>query len=191
MLGNSAHSFDDAVRHLLQRLQPRSVLELGCGRGKFAGLFREALGNDGEITAIQRLFADGERETLREAGYREVIDRDILEHFREGFDTQYDLVVALDVIEHFLLGDALSIIGFALYRCDYLLLVWPSAHPQSAETSAFDRHRCSFELRDLAAKFDVVHYSQTGFAQMHYQHRYHLALLRGYMNHRVPPSLAG
>jgi hypothetical protein len=99
------------------------------------------------------------------------------------------LIVALDVIEHFLISDVMSIINFSLYRANFLLLVWPSAHPQTAVTHPFDRHRSSFELKDLSEKFDVVFYSQTGFAQMHYLHRYHIALIRGFMNPGVLPPV--
>lgn len=192
MLGTSSGAYDATIRHVLQLLRPQSVLELGCGQGKFGGLLRETLGEIGNLRAVQKIFTPGDREALRSLGYRDVVDRDILEHFREGFDEHYDLVVALDVIEHFLISDIWSIVHFALYRADYMLLVWPSAHPQSAVTSAFDRHRSSFELSDLASRFDVVFYAQTGFAQVHFQHRYHIALLRGFMNAKVlPPVLAG
>jgi len=40
-------------------------------------------------------------------------------------------------------SDVISIINFSLYRADYMLLVWPSAHPQAATTSPFDRHRAA------------------------------------------------
>lgn len=190
MLGTSSNLFDAGIVQLLRQLKPGRVMELGCGRGKFADLCRTAMPQSPPaMVAVQRLFAEDERAMLASSGYAEVIDRDILEYFREGFDERYDLIAALDVIEHFLLHDALSIIGFALYRCDYLLLVWPTSHPQDAQTCAFDRHRYSFTLRELTSHFDVVHYQQTGFAQAHFQHAYHLALLRGYMNHRNPAPI--
>lgn len=192
MLGSSAHYFDRGLQGLLAQLSPGRILELGCGQGKFGQL----LSGSGapapqRLAAVQRLFSAEDGLRLRERGYHQIFDRDILEYYREGFDERYDLIVALDVIEHFLLSDAMSIIAFSLYRADWLLLVWPSAHPQDADTHGFDRHRCSFGLRELSAQFDVVHYQQTGFAQMHYQHAYHLALLRGYMNPRVLPPLRG
>lgn len=189
MLGNSSPVFDACITQAVQLIKPQTILELGCGQGKFGGLLMQGNHRPAQLKAVQKLFSAGEPDYLSSKGYQEIIDRDILDYYREGFDEHYNLIVALDVIEHFLLSDVMSIIGFSLYRADYLLLVWPSAHPQTAETSPFDRHRASFELKDLTDKFDVVFYSQTGFAQMHYQHRYHIALLRGYMNASVVPPI--
>jgi hypothetical protein len=187
MLGNSSTIFDSCISQVVNLIKPQSILELGCGQGKFGGLLMQGDYQSAQLKAVQKVFSSGEPDYLRTKGYQEIIDKDILAYFREGFDENYNLIVALDVIEHFLLSDVISIINFALYRADYMLLVWPSAHPQSAVTNPFDRHRSSFELKDLTDRFDVVFYSQTGFAQMHYQHRYHIAVLRGCMNANVLP----
>jgi hypothetical protein len=187
MLGNSSSAFDSCIAQVVNLIKPQQILELGCGQGKFGEILRRGGHQFEQLRAVQKLFLSDEREYLIGMGYQEIIDRDIFEYYREGFDENYNLIVALDVIEHFLLSDVMSIIDFSLYRADYMLLVWPSAHPQSAVTNSFDRHRASFELKDLTGKFDVVFYSQTGFAQMHYQHRYHIALLRGVMNTKVFP----
>jgi len=185
MLGNSSSTFDACIAQVVKLINPQSILELGCGQGKFGGLLSQNGHQAVQLKAVQKIFANDEPEYLRGKGYQDIIDRDILEYFREGFDDNYTLIVALDVIEHFLLSDVMSIINFSLYRADFMLLVWPSAHPQAAVTNPFDRHRASFELKDLTEKFDVVFYSQTGFAQMHYLHRYHIALLRGFMNPNI------
>jgi SAM-dependent methyltransferase len=188
LLGSSSTQVDAIVRLLIGRLNPGEVLELGCGKGKFGELLKSEVPS-ARIEAVQKLFSPDDEEGLKSRGYTDVIDRDIMDFYREGFDKSYDLIVALDVIEHFLYSDIISIINFSLYRSEYMLLVWPSAHPQSAVTNAFDRHRASFELRDLSDKFDVVFYIQTGFSSMNVLHRYHLALLRGFMNVKTLPSL--
>lgn len=189
MLGSSASHFDANIGQILRMVQPDRILELGCGQGKFAGLVQANGLSPSRLVAVQKIFSEADASGLKSRGYHDIVDADIMEYFRTGFDEQHDMVVALDVIEHFLYSDILSIINFALYRSDYMLLVWPSAHPQSAETSPFDRHRASFELRDLSDRFDVVYYAQTGFAQMHCVHRYHIALLRGFMNVKVLPAV--
>jgi hypothetical protein len=179
MLGGSSNLFNAHIVKIIKQLDARRILELGCGTGKFSNLISNP---NIDITAVQKLFNPGDEQLLHQAGYKKIIDMDILDYFRVGFDEQYDAVVILDVIEHFLLGDALSILTFALYRANWVLVAWPSKHPQMGEIHAFDRHRCSLEIKDLTSHFDVVFYSQTGFAQVHFLHRYHLVLMRGYMN---------
>lgn len=186
MLGSSSDIFNACIQQVISLVQPKNILELGCGQGKFGEVLKHT-GQEAKITAVQKVFSDNDIPLLTSKGYRQVIDRDILDYYREGFDENYDLIVAIDVIEHFLISDVMSIIHFSLYRANYLLLVWPSEHPQSASTNAFDRHRSSFNLKDVADRFDVVFYSQTGFAQMHYLHRYHIVLIRGFMNPNVLP----
>jgi hypothetical protein len=182
MLGSSSSIFDEQIKNLIQAIQPVTILELGCGQGKFGSLLREAKHSPSSLVAVQKIFNPEDFNSIASQGYSQVIDRDILDYYKEGFDEEYDLILALDVIEHFLFSDILSIINFSLYRSKYLLLVWPSCHPQAASTSTFDRHRSSFTLKDLADKFDTVFYSQTGFANHHFLHQYHIILLRGFMN---------
>jgi hypothetical protein len=189
MLGVSSSSFDASIGQLIKVLQPQTLMELGCGKGKFANILKSIGHQPQTLTAVQKIFGADEPAFLRGLGYTGVIDRDIYDYYREGFDENYNLIVAMDVIEHFMWSDVISIINFSLYRADYMLLVWPSAHPQAATTSPFDRHRASFELKDLTDRFDVVFYSQTGFAQMHIVHRYHIALVRGFMNPNVLPPV--
>ena len=179
MLGTSSSKFDNEIEKIVNLVNPKTILELGCGKGKFRKIIQDPLIS---IKAVQKTFTLTDINYLKNIGYNDIFDNDILDYFKVGFDEYYDMIVALDVIEHFLHSDAISIIRFALYRSDYLLLVWPSKHPQNAESHQFDRHRTSFELKEVTESFDVVYYFQTGFANVNYQHRYHIALIRGYMN---------
>ena len=186
MLGSSSKKFDNTIKKIISVTDVYNILELGCGQGKFADLLNE-FSNMRELRAVQKIFTTKDNNYLISKGYKEIFDADILDYFKNGFDQKYDMIVALDVIEHFMYSDIISIINFGLYRSDYMLLVWPSAHPQDGEISSFDRHRASFELRDLSDKFNVIFYSQSGFAEINCVHRYHIALLRGHMNLKVLP----
>jgi hypothetical protein len=181
MLGNSSAIFNPVICNLLARINPESILELGCGEGKLGDLAKQS-NLMPKLTAVQKLFSKSDLLHLNSKGYTNIIGSNILEYFKEGFDDVYDLIVAMDVIEHFLYSDAISIIDFALYKSKWLLLVWPSKPPQSGISNKFDRHRTSFELGTLTNLFDVAYYEQRGFAQVNYLHRYHLCVLLGHMN---------
>ena len=188
MLGSSSNLLDGCIRQIIHLLAPTTLLELGCGSGKF-GHMLQSHGYSADLTAVLKMFSAEDETSLKGRGYSRILDRDIMEYYREGFDEHYDVILALDVIEHFLYSDAISIINFSLYRCDYMMLVWPSQHPQTATSNSFDRHRSSFGIRELSQNFDVVFYAQTGFAQVHSVHQYNVVLLRGFMNLRVFPPL--
>lgn len=166
------------MSEICEAIRPTSILELGCGVGSFLSQNPQYRG---KVNAVQKLFNAQDLGILESLGYK-ILDREILSYFKEGFDETYDLVICTDVIEHFLRSDAFSIIDFSLYRAKWMVLVWPSSHPQDGVPSSLDRHRSSFSIEAIVRDFDLVYYLQTGFAELHVIHRYHLAVLRGHMN---------
>lgn len=189
MLGASANHLDLNVAKCLRHVEPTSILEYGCGGGKLGRLCQQLGLKLESLHAVQKLFQPEDMALLQGAGYNNIYDEDIYEFVRRGIPNQYSLIVALDVIEHFMHAEAMSIIDYSLYRCSYMLLVWPSHYPQQTD-NVYETHRTSFELRDIANRFDVVYYSQTGFIEVSAAYRYHIALLRGHMNFSVKPAIA-
>jgi hypothetical protein len=181
MLGTSSNAFDFSVARILSALQPRSVLDVGAGTGKIASIGKRILPQC-EFTALQKLFSINDADVLKEAGYSSIIDREIISYTTEGFDQNYDVACVCDVIEHLPFSDALSTLKFLAYRTEWILLLWPSRHPQNGVTSSFDRHRFSMNIRELTLHFDIVRYEQSGFSQLAIVHEYNLALIRGDMN---------
>jgi hypothetical protein len=189
MLGYSAPDLDLAIARCLNQLKPRNILEYGCGQGKLGKICKLLELAPENLRAVQKLFNANDRTLLHDIGYTDIVDEDIYEYVRKGLKTKYDMIIALDVIEHFMYSDAISIIDSSLYNCEWLLLVWPSRLPQDGDD--LDIHRTSFELRELASRFDIVYYSQTGLNEISVAQRYHLALVRGYMNFKtIRPALA-
>jgi hypothetical protein len=181
-LGESAGDLNIPLAKCLLRLKPSSVLEYGAGRGKLGTICNQLSITPKRLVTIQKLFANGDEALLRSAGYTEIIDNDIMDIIKCGIKESFDLIVALDVIEHFLYSDAMSIIDYSLYRCNHFLMVWPTKYPQNSDNT-FEIHRTSFELREIANKFDLVYYNQTGFTETTSFYMYHICLLRGHMNH--------
>jgi hypothetical protein len=187
MLGSSSNMFETSVSRVLRALSPSTVLDVGAGEGKL-GLLGSTILPSAKFTALQKLFVEGDAELLRDNGYLNVIDSEIYSYMREGFDERYSLATICDVIEHFVFSDAMSILKFLAYRCDWILLIWPSRHPQDAVSHSFDRHRFSMSPLELFHHFDVVRYEQSGFSNLAILHSYHLALIRGDMNINTVPA---
>jgi hypothetical protein len=181
MLGGSSNLFDASIARLMLAINPQTVLDVGAGQGKI-GIIGSNVIPSARFTALQRLFSVNDRDALERANYSRVIDEEIVAFISQGFDDHYSLATICDVVEHFMYSDAISVLKFLAYRCDWILVVWPSKHPQSASTTPFDRHRFSMSPFELFHHFDVVRYEQTGFAQVPFVHSYHLALIRGDMN---------
>jgi hypothetical protein len=187
MLGTSSNIFDPCIARVFRALNPKSVIDIGAGKGKLGKLGATVI-PETSFTALQIMFDSNDRELLKKHNYCKVIDEEILAYVREGFDERYSLATICDVLEHFLYSDAISIVKFLAYRCDWILLVWPSKHPQDASTHQFDRHRFSLSPAELFNNnFDIVRYEQTGFSSVPFVHSYHLALIRGDMNLNTAP----
>lgn len=192
MLGGSVQILNQEIARCVFSLKPKTVFEFGCGAGKFGWICNQVQVVPDVLIAAQKLFTDNDEAFLLSKGYTKILDVDISEFIKNGFDTQYDLIVGMDIIEHFMYGEAMSIIDYSLYNCDYFLLVWPSKFPQNLGdphrdgnlhvASILDVHRTSFELSDICNRFDVVHYTQVNLSENPSIMRFHLAVLRGHVN---------
>lgn len=188
MLGVSAQDLNNNIARCLLAIGPSKILEYGCGTGKL-GVICQALGMQLEkLEAVQTLFQDTDREVLHSRGYTHINDAEIYSYIKGGIKEHYDVIAALDVIEHFMYGDAISIIDYSLYRCNYFLMVWPSRFPIE-NPNPLETHRTSFDLRDITNRFDVCYYSTASFSDTIHSHRLHIALLRGHNNFALLPSV--
>ena len=190
MLGTSSQAFDRTITHILSKLRPQRVIELGCGQGKLGRLLSQnnILPND-YLIGVQPLGEDSDADILRSHGYTQIINQSINNFLKSHVDTSADMYIAMDVLEHLPFSEMISTVDQLLYHCELMLIIHPSKHPQNAGGNLFDAHRTSFELIDLASRFEVVYYNLTGFAQISSVHRYHFTLLRGHMNLKTVPAL--
>lgn len=188
MLGSSASHLNVNIAKCLAHVDPKTILEYGCGQGKLGSICQTIGLKLDRLDAVQKLFHEDDMALLSSRGYSHVFDEEIYAYVKQGIGQHYNVIAALDVIEHFMYGEAISIIDSSLYRCDYFLMVWPSKYPQQTE-NPFETHRTSFELREIANRFDVVYYALTGLAELSVSYKMHIALLRGHMNFFTKPPV--
>ncbi len=190
MLGTSSQVFDNTITHVLGRLRPQRIVELGCGQGKLGRLLGQSniLPND-YLIGVQPLAKDSDADILRECGYTQIINQNIDDFLKSHVDLSTDMYIAMDVLEHLPYSEMISTVDQLLYHCELMLIIHPSKHPQNAKDNLFDAHRTSFELIDRARRFEIIYYNLTGFAQISSIHRYHFTLLRGHMNLKTVPAL--
>jgi len=183
MLGTSSDLFNSTIVKIFESILPKHVVEFGCGQGKLGQLLsnKNLLPINGLI-GVQPLSNDEDLGLLLAKGYSDIINLTIEDFLRVHVDTQTDIFVAMDVFEHLRFADMISAIDQLLYNCNLLLLIHPSKHPQKANGISLNAHRSSFELLDIASRFDILFYNLTGFAQIYSIHKYHFTLIRGHMN---------
>lgn len=183
MLGTSPDLFNATIVKVLRILAPAKIVEFGCGQGKLGSLLRvNQLTPPQGLIGVQPLSTNSDADYLLANGYRNIIDTTVHEFLASHVDLEADLFVAADVFEHLPWSDMISALDQLLYHCKLFLLIHPSKHPQQANGNQFDAHRTSFELIDIANRFEVIYYNLTGFAQISSVHRYHFTLIRGHMN---------
>jgi len=97
-LGTSSQAFDKTITHILSRLRPQRVIELGCGQGKLGKLLSQSniLSND-YLIGVQPLGKDSDADILRSWGYTQIINQSIVDFLKSHVDTSTDMYIAMDV----------------------------------------------------------------------------------------------
>ena len=117
---------------LIKKLDPKSILDIGVGFGRWGILFREFLEIWGErnysgkwnrtIDGVE--IFPGYIKDYHKYFYNNIYNEDALE-FIKRTDKNYDLINCGDVIEHFNKKDAEEFIGACLNKSRYLLINIP------------------------------------------------------------------
>ena len=188
MLGSSHPIYDNNLISIISKIQPASILDLGCGKGKLGSIIKESnirsnLKSPLHLIGVNPLFDKvADNHLLSTFGYDEVLDLTIDQYCEDHIDREVDIVTALDVLEHLPRSKAFDVIDQMLYHCKFMIIIWPISHPQYASGNTFDAHRSSFKARDIMQTFEVTTFMQTGFSQYSAHHTYNLTVLRGHMN---------
>jgi len=148
---------------ILHALAPKSVLEIGCGFGKYGALMREYL--DVWHGRIQRADWKTRLEAIEGfPGYRNPLwDSFDCVHTGDARAVlatlgHFDAILIADVIEHLEHGDARSLTAEALDHSDVLIISTPrDFYPQQeSSNNALEIHRCLFTAKDFPSGTHVV-----------------------------------
>ena len=164
------------LRRLVKRFFPRDrgckIVDLGCGSGALLLLLQEA----GYLNSIGIETAPDQFEIARQLGITSVVPGDLVRFLHESGSQVYDVVVALDVLEHFLKDEVLVILDqvFRVLRPGgRLILHVPNAEgifgsrilwSDFTHETAFTREglrqltcACGFSSVEFSEDFPVVH----------------------------------
>lgn len=149
------------ILDVIVSVNPRAVLDVGVGFGKYGFLSREYLDVYGKEREREygdfRVRIDGIEAFPK---YITPLHRMIYDHIYEGdaaevigtVDAHYGLALMIDVLEHFDRDRGLKLVQALLERCDNVLISVPSPlMPQDGEAfgNPFEEHRHGFCWKDF------------------------------------------
>ncbi|MBE2255709.1 MAG: class I SAM-dependent methyltransferase [Ignavibacteria bacterium] len=147
---------------LIKKINPKSILDVGVGFGRWGILFREFLelwnetdfsksdSPDWEIKITGIEIFPAYIKPYHHFFYTEIIIKDIKDYLTEAND-KFDLINFGDVIEHLTKKDALTIIEKSLNISDYVLINIPIGKnwEQSSNINPYEEHKSIWQISDF------------------------------------------
>jgi len=149
---------------VISSLNPKSVLDIGCGFGKYGMLMREyleiwqdRLHPDTWETKIFGIDAfENYRNPIWEFAYNQVYigDAELILPTLESFD----LILIADVIEHFEKDNAVNLVSKCLEKSKVVLISTPREFYAQGDSfgNKHEVHRCLFQVDDLPKDSHVI-----------------------------------
>lgn len=133
---------------LIQRINPVSILDIGCGWGKYGFLCREYLTNgiwDKNNITINAVEGYGKNiSELQKQIYNKIYVCDAL-NYDKYLERDYDLILLIDVFEHLDYENGILLINTLIKRTKYLLISIPRfvsvQEGYSDDPYKFEEHR--------------------------------------------------
>lgn len=184
----SLDTFNDVFRQHLLKISPHRILDVGAGEGKY-GLMARQLVPHAEIEAIE---PSAQYAQLHRAQgiYNRVFECTMQEFVEPHCRARYNMIICGDVMEHLFRSQVIDYLDFFLYRCNWVVVAWPTNMPQDDEDqSSYEIHKSNFTVRDLTNHFELHHYERRfawyqgmGFNDPEFCHsEHHYAILKGYV----------
>lgn len=171
-IGYSWPTFDSLTQRIVQTINPKRILDIGAGGGKYGALLKGVV-PECEFTALE--CDEAAFPQLREVGYDHILPITADRLYERGGDL-YDVVILGDVIEHMLHSQGRDLLEFLNYRSRYLLISTPECMPMSRPVF-FEGHN-SLWRPDSFVWHDYWAHQQCGIM--------HFYLLRGHDNWAGP-----
>lgn len=154
---HSANSFDHILQDHVVNLKPNSILDIGAGSGKNGKLIKQT-GYTGKLDCLEPTAKYISEFNLTDI-YNTVYPYNISKFVDEVYKFEYDLVVCGDVLEHLFRSQVIDYIDYFLYKCKWMIVIWPNNMPQDDYgNNPYEIHKSNFTINDLTQKFEVNYY---------------------------------
>lgn len=156
------------VLDLVVKYQPKSILDIGCGTGKFGMLFREYLDiwkidkeYNKRIVNITGIEVFEEYDNPIWQVYDKVITKNVFDILPKLSKTKFDLVFMGDVIEHFTKENGFKLLCELFYK--HIIIVTPLnvLKQKAVYNNEFEEHRSEWKHQDFPKlEYKLINNSQ-------------------------------
>lgn len=154
---------------VLRAAKPRTVLDVGCGAGKYGRIVRTAL----DVTSL--IGYEPEKSYVARFGLRKLYDEVRTKPIQDAMKApseHFDMCIFGDSLEHLPKSAGNDVVHFFLYRTSFVVVVAPLEYLQeNGEGEQFEAHLSSWNPLEFCPYTDVA-YMSTGKAWV--------GLLRGF-----------
>ncbi|HMS64851.1 MAG TPA: class I SAM-dependent methyltransferase [Ignavibacteria bacterium] len=144
---------------IIKRLDPKSILDVGVGFGRWGILFREFLEvwGDNNITGEWKRVIDGVEifpdyiKSYHKFFYDNIYIEDAYKFVKETRN-RYELINCGDIIEHFEKKTALEFLDLCLKKSNYVLInipIGPNWQQEGVNNNEYERHRSIWTVSEF------------------------------------------
>ena len=148
------------IMSAVTQIKPRSVLDIGCGNGKYGFLIQEYMRywmgiEEPHIDAIE--IFDPYLGIAQSMIYKKIIQHDALEALWQMEDKEYDLIIAVDILEHYevnegiLLLDEMRRVGKNIIVCTPIKV----SNQGAVFGNEYETHKSQWTTRDILCALGV------------------------------------
>ena len=172
--GYSWNTYDDVFRTIVAGLNPKTVMDIGAGSGKYGKMTRK-IAPDAKITAVE-IDVEGTIRHKLDQTYDQVVTVQAADFLMKNPNENFDLVIIGDCIEHMPKSVGIDLLNYLNYRAAYVVIITPDGMVMNKDPYYLG-HTSNWTERDFMWH-DNFGYDRVGVMQ--------LFLMRGLLRPELP-----
>ena len=173
----SSFIFDSAIAEIIKLIQPRTFIDIGAGAGKYGSIAKET------DSSIETIAVEIEKDYLEKFNlpsvYKQIWNISATDLMRpEYFNSNFDIVMVGDILEHLRKSEGIDLLNFLIYRCRWIIVEFPHRYPQNTVNGYISEAHISAWTEN-----DFLSFERT---RIYAKDTQRLIILRGYLENTIP-----
>ncbi len=173
----SSFIFDNEIAGIIKLIKPITFLDLGAGAGKYGSMIKEI------NPSIETIAVEIEKDYIEKFNlhsiYKQVWNISVTDIVQpKYFDSNFDVVMIGDILEHLKKSEGVDLLNFLIYRCRWIIIEFPHRYLQNA-------------VGDYTSEAHISVWTENDFSafertQIYVKDTQRLIILRGYSENIIP-----